>query len=79
MRLESYNDTLPGSYAITICTKHRKKFFKLPSLRSILYQEWAKLPQHYPGIVAGTFMVMHDHLHCILILKDGIYLILSKY
>ncbi|WP_338257662.1 REP-associated tyrosine transposase [Dictyobacter halimunensis] len=71
MRLESYNYKQPGSYAITICTKQRKNLFTLPALRSILYKEWAQLPQHYPGIVAGTFVVMHNHLHGILILKDG--------
>ncbi|GCE24269.1 transposase [Dictyobacter kobayashii] len=72
MRLATSTYKLPGAYAITICTKKRKKLFNIPALRSILYEEWTNLPQHFPGIVAGTFMVMHDHLHCILILKQGI-------
>ena len=62
----------PGAYAITICTRQRKQnLFNIPKLRAILYEEWAKLPQRFIGIVPGTIMVMHDHLHCMLILEDG--------
>ncbi|GCE21304.1 transposase [Dictyobacter kobayashii] len=69
--LPAHKYYLPGAYAFTICTHQRKALFNIPALRSILYEEWAKLPQHFNGIVPGTIMVMHDHLHCMLILKDG--------
>ncbi|GCE07140.1 transposase [Dictyobacter aurantiacus] len=62
----------PGAYAITICALEREKnLFHHPKLRTILYEEWAKLAQRYVGVTPGTIVVMHDHLHCMLILQDG--------
>ncbi|GHO88704.1 transposase [Dictyobacter formicarum] len=70
--LPAHKYYLPGAYAITICTLQREQnLFNHPKLRAILYEEWAKLPQRFVGVVPGTIMVMHDHLHCMLILEDG--------
>ena len=70
MRLKGYDYTSNGAYAITISAKHGCSIFCHPHLRHILETEWANLAQRFPGIEPATFMVMPDHVHCMLIIHE---------
>ncbi|GLV60920.1 hypothetical protein KDH_77390 [Dictyobacter sp. S3.2.2.5] len=70
VRLEGYDYCLPGAYAITICAWEHQSLFLHPTVRALLYKEWANLPQRFANVVPGTIVVMHNHIHCMLILED---------
>ncbi|GHO85894.1 transposase [Dictyobacter formicarum] len=71
LHLADYDYRQPGAYAITICAWKRRWLFQHPVLRAILYKEWKNLQQHYIGIIPGVIMIMHNHLHCILIIESN--------
>jgi REP element-mobilizing transposase RayT len=68
-----------GAYFITICTKNRGRFFgrvvagemQLSPMGWIAHQYWNEIPQHTQNCALGEFVVMPDHIHGILILKNG--------
>ena len=68
-----------GAYFITICTKNRGRFFgrvvagemRLSPMGWIAHQYWNEIPQHTQNCVLGEFVVMPDHVHGILILKNN--------
>ena len=68
-----------GAYFITICTKNRRRFFgrvvagemQLSPIGRIAHQYWNEIPQHTQNCALGEFVVMPDHIHGILILKNG--------
>ena len=40
--------------------------------REIVWDCWWGLPDHYPHVALDAFVVMPDHVHGIVILRDGI-------
>ncbi|GCE21737.1 transposase [Dictyobacter kobayashii] len=71
MRLEGYDYHLPGAYTITICARKLQPLFLHPTLRDILYKEWENLSKRFANVVPGTMIVMHNHIHCILIIEGN--------
>src|SRR5690606_14226348 len=65
-----------GAYFITICTQNREHFFgKIIQARLIASQPgqlaekfWHEIPNQFPYVELGDFVVMPDHIHGILIL-----------
>src|SRR5690606_8094440 len=65
-----------GAYFITICTQNREHFFgKIIDARLIVSQTgqlaekfWHEIPNQFPYVKLGDFVVMPDHIHGILIL-----------
>ena len=63
-----------GAYFITICTGNKKACFGhivneimcLSIEGAIAYQFWESIPNHFPFIRLGEFIVMPDHVHGIL-------------
>ena len=78
LRLQGYDYTRPGAYFVTICTYQRKSFFGevfdggmiLTQMGRIAQQEWERLPARFPSLELGSFVVMPNHMHAILILID---------
>ncbi len=68
-----------GAYFITICTKNRRRFFgrvvagemQLSPIGWIAHQYWNEIPRHTQNCALGEFVVMPDHIHGILILKNN--------
>ena len=68
---------ITSSYFITICTKDRIHFFgnvdqgemQLNEIGKIADQFWAEIPDHFPAIKLGEYIIMPDHMHGILILE----------
>ena len=67
-----------ASYFITICTQDRQHYFgeienqrmKLSAIGAIADVLWFELPHRNSIIELGEYVIMPDHLHGILILKD---------
>lgn len=68
-----------GVYFITICTKNRERYFgeviegkmELSSLGVIANTLWNEIPEHTRNCGLGAFVIMPDHVHGILILKNN--------
>jgi len=65
-----------GAYFITICTKNRRHFLGkgvqnrivLTSIGDIAEELWFEIPNHYPYVRLGEFVVMPNHIHGIIII-----------
>ena len=83
-RLPYYDYTSPGYYFVTICTADRKCLLgqvipgdpNTPAL--VQYSSWgritadtiAEIPDHYSGVDVDHYVVMPNHVHMILVLRD---------
>jgi putative transposase len=80
IRLRDYDYAQAGAYFITICVHDRRCLFgdvvdgemRLNELGLIVTECWGDLPNHYPHIELDIFVVMPNHVHGIVILKDGL-------
>jgi len=80
-RLQNWDYGRAGSYFITICTKHRKKYFgaitagemHANEMGSIVNNEWMKTPAIRPdmNLELGEFIVMPNHFHAIITLGEN--------
>lgn len=73
-RLQNYNYSQNGFYFVTICTKDRIEYFGEIKNRKMVLNEygkivekcWLDLPNYYSNCVFDEFMIMPNHLHCII-------------
>lgn len=78
IRLKGYDYTQSGLYFITICTHQRDCLFgeivegvvSLNSIGLCVQACWKRLSHHFPNLDLDVFVIMPNHLHGILILKD---------
>ena len=78
IRLKGYDYSKPGAYFITICTHQRKRLFgevvdgqmQLNNLGNIARSHWCRLEKHHAHIRLDEFVVMPDHFHGIVIIKN---------
>lgn len=76
-RAEWWDYSNEGAYFITICTKNRVHFFgnviakemQLSETGKLAEQYWYEIPEHFPFIQLGNFVVMPNHVHGILIIS----------
>ena len=67
-----------GYYFVTICTRNRQCFFgnvnagkmQLSDIGVIVAQEWHKTPQIRPNVQLDEWVVMPNHFHGIIIIKN---------
>ncbi|WP_218599498.1 transposase [Polaribacter sp. NJDZ03] len=85
-RLQSWDYRNNGAYFITICTANRKHLFgeivkKLPSnlptmqlneIGKLAEKYWMEIPEHFPFVELGNFVIMPNHTHGILIIDKQI-------
>jgi REP element-mobilizing transposase RayT len=77
-RLKDYDYSSDGAYFITICTKNREHLFgeiidgRLPETEQskICAACWADLPNHYDNCVLDAFMIMPNHVHIVVIIRN---------
>ena len=80
MRLREFDYSTPGAYFVTICTHQRRLLFGqvedgnmvLNEFGHIVEEEWLQLPERFPSVLVGEFVVMPDHFHGILWLIDPV-------
>ena len=77
--MPSYDYSFPGGYFITICThKELDKFGKiiegkmiLNKIGEIVYKFWFEIPKHFSEVGLDEFVVMPNHIHGIIFIKDN--------
>ena len=78
IRLKGYDYNLPGAYFVTICLKDRKCLFGrivkeemiLSDFGRIAKDCWISIPTHFENAEVGSFVVMPNHIHGIIILLE---------
>jgi putative transposase len=78
IRLPEYDYTQPGAYFVTICVKNRDCLFgeivngemRLNEYGEIVTEKWRWLAQQYPYVKLDEFIVMPNHFHGILWIRD---------
>lgn len=66
LRLPNHDYASIGTYFVTICAEQREPLFEIPELQTILTETWYTLPNRFPTITLDEFVVMPDHIHCLL-------------
>ncbi len=82
-RLQKWDYRWNGAYFITICTKNRENYFGEIDPQQVVMQfsnigiianiMWYEIKNHANNIELGKFVVMPNHTHGILILKNNNY------
>jgi len=78
-RHKNWDYTNDGYYFVTICTKYMQKFFgevvdgemKLSEIGKIANKYWQEIPKHFPFVKLDEFVVMPNHVHGIIEIKNG--------
>jgi REP element-mobilizing transposase RayT len=76
-RLKNWDYGSNGAYFITICTQHREHYFgeimdnemHLNEIGQLAEKFWIEIPNHFPFIELGNFVIMPNHTHGILIIN----------
>ncbi len=75
-RLQTWDYGWNGAYFVTICTQNRECFFgkivngdmRLSETGKIAHNFWIEIPDHFPFVKLGEFVVMPNHVHGIVII-----------
>jgi len=78
IRLRGYDYGRSGVYFVTICTNYRGPLLchivgssvRLTAAGRRVSECWEELPIHFPYLVLDEFVVMPDHVHGILHIRD---------
>ncbi len=80
IRLPNYDYTQPGGYFVTIVTYHRDLLFgeimneemQLNDHGKILDECWRTILDHFHNVELGAYVVMPNHIHGIIVIKESI-------
>jgi putative transposase len=78
-RLQTWDYSWNAHYFVTICTKDREHFFgeiineemQLSEIGKLANKFWLEIPEHFPFVELGNFVIMPNHLHGILIINKS--------
>ncbi len=78
IRLKGYNYALSGAYFVTICTHARECLFAefadermiLNDAGKVVQKIWDAIPVNYPGIETDLFVIMPNHIHGIIVIRE---------
>ncbi len=78
IRLKYYDYSHNGYYFVTICTKEKKNVFGkiisgklvLNNFGKIAFNEMQSVNAHYRNVEIDKFVIMPNHLHCIIIIGE---------
>jgi len=74
MRMQGYDYSLPGAYFVTACTKNREFLFESHDAKLAVESAWQSILDVFANIELHEFVVMPNHIHCILWVKgEGAY------
>ena len=73
-RLRDYDYSQPGAYFATICAQHRGCLFgtiidgqmQLNEIDQIVIEWWNRIPEHFPSLELGDYVIMPNHIHGII-------------
>lgn len=80
LRLVNRDYSKKAAYFITICTRNRTKYFGLfkdscmylSDLGKIAHNNLIDIPSHFPNAAINTFVIMPDHIHSIIVIKNNV-------
>jgi len=80
IRLKGYDYTRDGAYFVTICTQDRERTFgavingrvRLNACGQEVARCWAWLAEQYPYVYLDEWIVMPDHTHAIIVIRDDL-------
>ena len=66
-----------GAYFVTICTKNRyphlgyitNREMHLSTIGKVAESCWKQIPEHFPFVKLGEFVLMPDHIHGVIIIQ----------
>jgi REP element-mobilizing transposase RayT len=78
LRLRNHDYAQPGAYYVTLCTQRRVCLFgrvvdgqmHTNDLADIITACWFDLPDHYGHVLLDAFVVMPNHIHAVIVLRD---------
>ena len=78
IRMRGYDYASEGAYFLTICTDEMRHLFGrvqnsvmvTNTLGDIAQQCWDAIPQHMPHVDIGEFVVMPNHVHGIVVIRE---------
>ena len=78
-RLRDFDYSAPGAYFVTFCTKDKRKCFwktgtfsdGLSPAGEILRRCILEIPVHYPYVQVEAHTVMPNHVHLLLVIREG--------
>jgi putative transposase len=79
IRLPNYDYSQSGAYFVTIVAWHRECLFgevvnremRLNKFGLVAIQQWEKLPKRFRNIELGIYVIMPNHVHGIIVIKNG--------
>ena len=77
-RMKQWNYSSEGWYFVTICVKNRAHVFgnvrkgkmRFNKWGKIAHECWQQIPIHFPGVEIDQFVIMPNHVHGIVVLRD---------
>ena len=80
-RLPDYDYSQEGSYFVTLCTQNRARLFEMetpvgnglcavPEGNGIIHKWVRETENKFPGVVIDKYVIMPDHLHLIVTIKE---------
>jgi len=70
IRLKGYDYSLSGAYFVTVCSYRKERIFEDIIVASIIKEQWQNLPRKFSCIELDEFVIMPNHIHFILWIKD---------
>ncbi len=78
IRIKEYDYAAPGAYFVTIVTYWRDPLFGeiqntemvLSDFGKIADECWRAIPEHFPFVELGAYVVMPNHVHGIIVIND---------
>lgn len=78
IRLKGYDYSQAGAYFATIVTNHRDSLFGevinkemiLNDFGKIADECWSAIPEHFPNVELGAYVVMPNHVHGIIVIRN---------
>ena len=78
-RLQTFDYAVAGAYFVTICSDRRAAIFGRcmddelrPTAAALVVERcWTEIPVHFRAVGVDAFVVMPNHVHGVLLLRDG--------
>ena len=70
MRMEGYDYSRPGAYFVTACTRNRELLFESSETQLAVESAWFSLPEIFADIELDEFVVMPNHIHYIVCIRN---------
>ena len=69
--LPAYDYAQAGAYFVTIVCRNRVLLLEDPRFREVVEETWLWLADQYEFVYLDEFVVMPNHLHGIIVIRDG--------